>query len=267
HNNLTVADWFAPKLFERKASPSTTTSTSTGLALPDLLPTIRWVFPTAQLNFTSRFDTEMMQWFEMRSVKNPSEENEFQIPGLVRSMQYILSIIEYEAAILKRGGGGREKIFLAGMSSGFATAIESYFADGKGGFAGLIGLCSWLPFVEQVEGYLDSIPIVNDRRGMDGVPVMVARKLSQIYRFGESGFGLGGEAYTPTSIFLAHCADDKNAPKENGERMKNALTGIVDRCGGRVEWHLYEHGGHELNEPQGVDDLVKFIRANMAKGG
>ncbi len=35
-----------------------------------------------------------------------------------------------------------DRIFLAGISQGFATALSALLADGRGRFAGLIGLCS-----------------------------------------------------------------------------------------------------------------------------
>ncbi|KAK4210283.1 phospholipase/carboxylesterase [Rhypophila decipiens] len=271
HGRDSVAKEFADELFESEASPSTE-STSTGLTLPDLLPTIKWVFPSAPLLHSARFNKEMSQWFDMWSAQSPSERPELQIPGLKQSIKYIQSVVDCEATLLKKGGG-RERVFLAGISQGFAAAIASYFAEGRGDLAGVIGLSSWMPFVEQAEGCLDNLPIMKDGRGMNDV--MVTRKLSQIYRFGDEEVGEEipgveeGSARIAfrTSLFLEHCADDKVVPKENGERMKKALTAIVDRCCGRVEWHLYEGGGQWLNEPQGVDDLVKFIRENMAKGG
>ncbi|KAM7219900.1 Phospholipase/carboxylesterase [Rhypophila decipiens] len=272
HGRDSDGEEFADELFESEASPSTSSTTTIGLTLPDLLPTIKWVFPSAPLLRWARFDREMSQWFDMWSTENPCERPELQITGLKQSIKYIQSVVDREAALLKEQGG-RERVFLAGISQGFAAAIASYFAEGRGDLAGVIGLSSWMPFVEQVEGYLDNLPIMEDGRGMNDV--MVARKLSQIYRFGDeelgeesSGAGEGSAriAFT-TPLFLGHCADDKVVSKENGERMKRALTAIVDRCCGRVEWHLYEGGGHWLNEPQGVDDLVKFIRENMAKGG
>ncbi|KAK0661592.1 hypothetical protein QBC41DRAFT_235826 [Cercophora samala] len=32
-----------------------------------------------------------------------------------------------------------------------------------------------------------------------------------------------------------------------------------------VEWHEYDDGGHWINEPQGVDDFVAFLRRTMGE--
>jgi len=45
------------------------------------------------------------------------------------------------------------------------------------------------------------------------------------------------------------------------------MAGIRDTLGKLgfedVIWHEYEDGGHWINEPQGVDDFVNFLRQAM----
>lgn len=62
-----------------------------------------------------------------------------------------------------------------------------------------------------------------------------------------------------TPILIEHCQDDEVVPIGNGARMRDLLV----RLGISVEWHDYEDGGHWINEPQGVDDFVRFLQANL----
>lgn len=59
-----------------------------------------------------------------------------------------------------------------------------------------------------------------------------------------------------TPIFLSHCKDDHVVPICNGEKLRQSLQHL----GMAVEWKAYEKGGHWINEPQGVDDIVAFSR-------
>ncbi|TVY46040.1 Acyl-protein thioesterase [Lachnellula subtilissima] len=68
-------------------------------------------------------------------------------------------------------------------------------------------------------------------------------------------------AHTPVPhytipVFLAHCRDDQMVPVENGRNLREDL----ERRGLVVTWKEYEDGGHWINEPQGVDDVVKFLQ-------
>ncbi|KAI3332255.1 hypothetical protein HD806DRAFT_519030 [Xylariaceae sp. AK1471] len=156
------------KLFESEASESIDQPRRT----LDLFPTIRW-----------RFETNLSQWFDMwSSIK--------QIPGTIKGKEKSVS---------------RGRIFRTGISQGFATMIATFFADARGGFAELIGLCSWMPVA---------------LRTQDLVVIESIRK---------------------TPIFLSHSVDVNVVPIKE-----------------------YEDGGHWINEPQGVDDIVRFINSHMA---
>ncbi|KAI0002716.1 lysophospholipase II [Xylariaceae sp. FL0662B] len=214
HGRDSHAAEFSSELFESEASqPEGQPRT-----LPDLFPTIKWVFPQAPLLRAERFDVENMpQWFDMWSVENPQERPELQEHGLRNSIAQILSTVREETV-------PRHKIFLAGISQGFATAISAFFASGDTQFAGLIGLCSWLPpFAERIL-----------QTPMDP---------------------LAGKA----PVFLAHSSDDDVVPIGNGKLLRDALRIHMET----VEWKEYKEGGHWINEPEGVDDIVRFLRANM----
>lgn len=60
-------------------------------------------------------------------------------------------------------------------------------------------------------------------------------------------------------ILLEHSDDDHIVPIKNGSEFVQTLC-TLDLY---VSWKSYETGGHELNEPEGVDDIVAFLREHM----
>lgn len=118
HGRDSNAKEFASELFESEASEPVDQPRT----LPDLFPNIRWVFPSALTLHSKRFSTDMSQWFDMWSVEKPSERPELQHPGLHQSIKRILRVIKEE----EETRVPRERIFLAGISQGFATAIAAF---------------------------------------------------------------------------------------------------------------------------------------------
>ncbi|KAI0199965.1 lysophospholipase II [Astrocystis sublimbata] len=213
---------FASELFESEASePANQPRT-----LPDLLPGIRWVFPSAPILQSERFGTDMSQWFDMWSVENPAERPELQLPGLQQSVEQILRVIKQEEMLVPS-----ERVFLAGISQGFATAIAVFFAAAAPKrFAGLIGLCSWMPAALHAEDF-QSFEDTSD----------------------------GDKSSRSTPVFLGHSVDDEVVPIRNGRDLRDALRSRLLQ----VEWREYEDGGHWVNEPQGVDDIARLINSRM----
>ncbi|KAI0175873.1 lysophospholipase II [Hypoxylon sp. FL1284] len=179
HGRDSSAEEFSSEFFESEASqPEGQPRT-----LPDLFPTIKWVFPQAPLLRAARFDVEeMSQWFDMWSVEDPQERPELQEHGLLDSIAQILRVVREEEEAVPR-----HKILLAGISQGFATAISTYLADGAPRFAGLIGLSSWIP------------------------------------PFAYNLLHTTDPSAGKSPVFLAHCEDDDVVPIENGEHLRDAL--------------------------------------------
>ncbi|KAI1181620.1 lysophospholipase II [Nemania serpens] len=215
---------FASELFESEASEPV----GQPRTLPDLFPNIRWVFPSAPTLHSKRFDTDLSQWFDMWSVENPMERPEVEKPGLQQSIKRIREVIEEEETRVPEN-----RIFLAGISQGFATAIAAFLAERPPRkFAGLIGLCSWMPAILRTADY---------QRFEDMLNALMTRDPS-------------------TPIFLSHSVDDDVVPIKNGRKLRDDL--LMRQF--PVEWREYEDGGHWVNEPRGVDDMVCFIKKHMA---
>lgn len=116
------------------------------------------------------------------------------------------------------------RIFLAWIGQGFPTPISACELTFQARFAGLIGLSS---------GLASYVPRL---RHMPRFPLVL-----------------------PTPAFLAHCADDEVIPIESGRRLRDILSDSLRP----IQWKEYSDGGHWINEPQGVDDIVAFIKRNM----
>jgi lysophospholipase-2 len=122
---------------------------------------------------------------------------------------------------------GLGNVVLAGISQGCATAIFALLASGMrvGGF---VGLCGWLPLADEIVGVMGVFGRVRD---VGKIPVL-----------------------------LQHCRDDEVVPVENGEDLSKRLK----EMGMEVVWEDFEEGGHWLNEPKGMDGVVRFINEVMA---
>ncbi|KAM0278488.1 hypothetical protein ACHAQH_005155 [Verticillium albo-atrum] len=232
HGRDSVADEFAAELFESEASvPANRPRT-----LIDLFPTVRWVFPSAPLLPSARFGISLSQWFDIWSVEEPGERSELQQPGLRMSVEAVLRIVAEEEAVVERSN-----IFLGGISQGFTMAVASFFAAGNG-LAGLIGMSSWMPGIDLLAA---------------NTPEHSPRALCSELADQVDKAEIGAQILRRTPVFLTHSADDDVVPLRNGIALRDALRA---RGGLDVEWHEYSDGGHWVNEPNGVDDLVAFLR-------
>lgn len=61
-----------------------------------------------------------------------------------------------------------------------------------------------------------------------------------------------------TPVLLCHSQDDEVIDVRFGRELKDTLVAM----GMAVEWKEYPDGGHWVNEPLGVDDIVSFLKAN-----
>jgi predicted esterase len=208
-------------------------------------------FPASKNRNSARFEAPMSQWFDMWSVENHLEKNEIQIDGLRESVKEILDVIQTESVLISP-----DRIILGGISQGCATAIHTLLYGGirLGGF---IGLSSWLPF----ETVITTTMADNMASSIVGNKLHYSHKLlntprdqaesTSVFSDLSSNFAL------ETPVFLSHSRDDDVVPIANGEKLSTTL----EKLGMVVSWKQYEDGGHWVNEPQGVDDIVLFIHS------
>jgi lysophospholipase-2 len=127
HGRDSTATEFTEEFFESQTSDDRT--------LPEIFPTFKWVFPTSKLRNSTRFETELCQWFDMWSVEKPEERKELQVDGLKESIALILTVISREASFVPM-----DHIILVGISQGCATAVHALL-QGDARLGGFIELC------------------------------------------------------------------------------------------------------------------------------
>ncbi|KAJ8066915.1 hypothetical protein OCU04_004300 [Sclerotinia nivalis] len=236
HGRDSEAEEFASEFFESQASDDRT--------FAEILPGFKWVFPSSKMRLSARFESEMSQWFDMWSVEEPQQRKELQINGLIESIGQIVNVINNEGDHIRR-----ERIFLAGISQGCATAILTLLLKPMH-LAGFIGLSSWLPFEEEIMSLAASLK----EGGEEGVRSF---KAIQMKLSPDATLNRKTTPILSTPVFLSHSEDDDVAPESNGEVLYRGLREL----GMKVTRKTYEDGGHWINEPQGVDDIVAFIQA------
>lgn len=154
---------------------------------------------------------------------------------------------------------------LGGISQGMATALWAFFgAIGtgrvQGALGGLLGFCGWLPFAQQLDGLLS-------RHGQNAGTTSRTLRLVSGFFFDTIAGPAVPQAMTPvdssvlsTPVFFSHGTDDEWVSVQLGRQASRILREIVVR----VEWNEFtgaEGDGHWIKEPDGFDQILRFLEA------
>ncbi|EFR04115.1 hypothetical protein MGYG_07122 [Nannizzia gypsea CBS 118893] len=223
--------------------------TSEKKTLPAHFPGCRWVFPTSRERWSVVFEENLTAWFDIYSLVNISEKQDLQVEGLKESTAYLLDVIRSEVALL---GGRSDRLVLAGMSQGMATALWTLLCSPgliKGRMGGMVGMSGWLPFADEI---LDLNPQSQSQ------PQSLREMIST--QCGEHIQATNEEVKRTlsTPVILLHGADDAWVGVELG---RQAHAGLV-KLGMPAVFKEYtgaDNDGHWVKEPEGVDDIVRFL--------
>ena len=119
--------------------------------LLDIFPGAKFIFPTSKRRRSSAFRRSVLtQWFDISSLDDPSYRRDNQIQGLQESFREIQSIMKAERQVVPA-----DNIILGGISQGCAMGLMTLLAINfpLGGFVGMSG---WLPFRNDMNGFLTS---------------------------------------------------------------------------------------------------------------
>jgi lysophospholipase II len=252
---------FAEELFQGESFSEQT--------LPQHFPSLKWIFPTARERFSTVFQEELVEWFDIYSLTDPNVEEELQIEGLEESVGFVQGLVDDEARVL--GPSGRGSIILGGISQGCAAAITALLAGGCG-IAAFFGFNGWMPMMEKIkEGVTKA---ANGQTALDAqkcgslATALRARLgLEEAGSLHPSGRGLKDDSerfetdHIPTPIFLSHTADDGVIDIALGREMRETLVGLGMS---RLVWKEYGTGGHWIPEPEGFEDIVGFLSEIVA---
>ena len=233
HGRGSNAHEFESEFFESQASD--------GRFLTHIFPGIKWVFPCAQVRHAETEQEDMHQWFDMASVREPHRREGLQLPGLRESAGFIRNIMREEAEKV----GDVRRIFLGGISQGCATALIALLTS-RERIAGFVGISSWLPFPSPV-----NFRVSWNEAFVQWVQERLLPTPTESIQFQSSNL----DAVAQTPVLLEHAEDDEVVPVGNGKELCEGLR----RLGMKVEWQQYVDGAHWVNEPRGIDDMVRFI--------
>jgi lysophospholipase-2 len=229
HGRGSNAPEFASEFFESQASDSR--------FLAEIFPTYKWVFLCAALRHAHIEGEALHQWFDMECVQTPYHDpQKLQTAGLRDNLEFIRGVVEREA----REVGGFDKIFLGGISQGCAMAVTACLTVPTP-LAGFIAFSGWCPFA---------------KLGSEGALVEWLRDVVGGSR--EPGTAVGVEDIRRAlriPVLVEHALDDEVVPPALGRDLRDAMITL----GSEVQMVEYEDGGHWINEPKGIDDMVHFI--------
>jgi predicted esterase len=198
------------------------------------LPSFRWIFPEAPTRKCASSPDEWPQWFDVWNVRDFSENEYLQAVGLKEVVPIIRRLLINEASLL---GGRLDRVVLAGISMGAATAAHVLFNFDAGQFvhgrlAAFVGFSCRCPFAGR------SLAEMRNVLELEGVPDH-------------------NRVIQNTPVLLEHCIDDPLVLVQNGRGMRETLR----EFGAQVKWKEYTSGGHWFNSPAGIDDAVEFLNS------
>jgi lysophospholipase II len=247
---------FAAELFEGESFSERT--------LPRHFPGFKWVFPTAHPSYSTVFDEDLVEWFDIYSLTDPSVEEELQIEGLAESVAFVQSLLVKEAQIL--GSSASNRVVLGGISQGCAVAIITLLT-GECRIGAFLGFNGWMPLMDRVK------KAVSETSGHDASSRKKCERIAVALN-SSLGFGSGGDRHPlgnmldnaadvphaghllHTPSFLSHTADDEVIDIVLGKQMRDTLGSMGLHA---VVWKEYESGGHWIPELEGFEDIVEFL--------
>lgn len=248
--------------------------TSCGKPLQELLPGMKFVFPTAKRRRMARSNRcTINQWFDLFSLDDTCFRNELQVEGLRESSSFIHKIIQDEMELIPCSN-----IIIGGLSQGCATALYVLLTfqpppprnmEESISLGAMIGMSGWLPFCKAIIEVAEnlSLPVgQGDIFALDGVAGSESnpRKEIQALNFLRDNIDLPPLAIScpaalKTPVFLGHGTADEKVKIDHGQDAAAALEMLrMD-----VTWVAYQDFYHWYKEPDEIDDIVAFLRKKL----
>ncbi|MCJ1387898.1 hypothetical protein MMC18_000741 [Xylographa bjoerkii] len=242
---------------------------SSGRLLQDLLPGVKFIFPTAKRRRMAGSNRcTISQWFDIGSLKDTAQREYVQMEGLRESSTLLHQIIRQEKASIPC-----RNIIVGGLSQGCATALYAMltFYDTTLGdsavrpaIGAMVGMSGWLPFRQQVDeimGDSDQGEDPFDRGEGLNAETPTSREMQALNFLRENidlaAFTAGlSSASLQTPVFLGHGTADLTVDVALGEGAASTLVSL----GMDVRWVPYTDFYHWYKEPDEIDDVVAFLQ-------
>lgn len=177
--------------------------------LQTAFPSFRWVFPRAPLSECAAFGGQKTsQWFDIWDVRDFSQRELLQAPGLRDSVVRIRRLLQEEAALL---AGRWDHLVLAGISQGAATATHT-----------LLNLSLPSPNPSRPEPRLGAYLGFSCRMPFPGRSLAQTRAILDLAR----DVPTDDAVIRNTPVLLEHCVDDPLVLVANGRILRDTLVGF-----------------------------------------
>lgn len=244
---------------------------SSGKRLRDLLPGMKFIFPTAKRRrMAAQNRCTLNQWFDIVSLKNTSTREDVQIEGLRESTTFIHQLIRNEMQHVPS-----DSIILGGLSQGCATALYSLLTfepaqpeigETRSAIGAMVGMSGWLPFCKhilKVLGQEEDTNVEDDPFDRSEHISAGSNELQALHFVRENIDMPPLTTFEPlvlkTPVFLGHGTADDVVNVYLGEEAVSALRGL----GIDVTWIAYKDFYHWYKEPDEINDIVTFLQEKM----
>ncbi|KAI0132913.1 Alpha/Beta hydrolase protein [Xylariales sp. AK1849] len=265
HGRGSTGEEFAEEILSPKLS--------TGMTLPEQLPSCRWVFPSSRELWSTAFEETMPAWFEAHSLTDITARQDLQMDGIRESMAYLTHILDKEIEDLGEAG----RVVLGGISQGGAIGLWTLLCACAGGdkttrhIGGFLAGSTWLPFAMNLERNLTVSSAADANIGIatsDDAEISVeadafVESMTAPTKKILTERGSSEPPLLSIPVFLGHGIDDAYVDIELGRQAAYTLRKI----GLKVEWHEYsgaEQEGHWLKEPEELDDIIRFLVSTLS---
>ena len=237
--------------------------------LPSLLPSTRFVFPTARKRRSTAFGRATInQWFDIASLEDPTSRRETQSQGLAESAQELRAILNREIQTISS-----QNIILGGISQGCAMALFLLLSL-EFPIGGFVGLSGWLPFrddideiarADMIQDIKEDGPLVlfgtSDKNIVYDPQMEAIKFVRDILSLEENDIESLeiDQSSLATPVFLGHGEDDQKVRYKLGEQTTQTLHSL----GMLIQWKGYSGLGHWYKIPDEIDDIVEFLRTNI----
>ncbi|PQE23470.1 acyl- thioesterase protein [Rutstroemia sp. NJR-2017a BBW] len=224
HGRGSFPEKFAPPLLH--TTPTTTSSSSSNLQTA--FPHAKLIFPTASRSRATIYKKSFThQWFDCWHLEQYTQRQD------LREIEIV----------------GAGNVLLWGMSQGCAASLAAVLAWEGEAFAGVVGMCGWLPFGNLSDGEDSSEQkacIDSRARGVEFFREEIDMQDKK------------GMVFQKIPIFLGHGTEDEKVPIELGREAKRVLALL----GADVEMKEYAELGHWYSEAM-FDDIFRFLRERL----
>lgn len=254
HGRGSTGEAFRDEIFESTSSKA--------LNLRSHFASVKWVFPSAGLPFDPKESVnDEAQWFAMSSLQDPALEQIRQRYGISESIKYLHEIIDQEIDTIH---GKASRVILGGISQGCAVAIHALLVS-QHCLNSFVGFCSWLPFSETLAFAMQAslaprTPSWTAYRKLFGIDLGLRESITAAHH---EEVNARDSTPTQTPCFLSHNTDDDVVDVKLGRSLRDNLRTL----GMTVTWDEHKQDDealkHWIHEPEGIDNLVKFLEKRM----